>query len=90
MSRDEFYPVPKDWAKKAWVDNDGYLKMYEQSVKDPDGFWGEQGKRIDWIEPYTKVRDVSFSGDVHIKWFYDGTLNASANCLDRHLAARGD
>jgi len=90
MTHEEVFPVPADWAKKAWVDNDGYLKMYEQSIKDPEGFWGEHGKRIDWIKPYTKVKDVSFAGDVHIKWFQDGTLNASANCLDRHLATRGD
>ena len=65
--------------------------MYTRSVEDPEGFWGEQGKRIDWIKPYNKVKDVSFKRpDVHIRWYYDGTLNASANCLDRHLARRGD
>jgi acetyl-CoA synthetase len=64
--------------------------MYRRSIEDPEGFWGEEGKRIDWLKPYTKVKDVSYSGDVHIRWFEDGTLNASANCLDRHLASRGD
>jgi acetyl-CoA synthetase len=64
--------------------------MYDRSVKDPEGFWAEHGKRIDWIKPYTKIKDVSYTGDVHIKWFYDGTLNASVNCLDRHLAKRGN
>jgi acetyl-CoA synthetase len=60
-------------------------------VEDPEGFWAEHGKRIDWIKPYTQIKDVSFArDDVHIKWFYDGTLNASANCLDRHLETRGD
>ena len=85
-----FFPVPAEFAKTAWIDNDKYLKMYEQSVKDPEGFWGEHGKRIDWIKPYTKVKDVDYTGDVRIRWFYDGTLNASVNCLDRNLATRGD
>ena len=85
-----FFPVPAEFAKTAWIDNDKYLKMYEQSVKDPEGFWGEQGKRIDWIKPYTKVKDVDYTGDIRIRWYYDGTLNASVNCLDRNLAKRGD
>ncbi|MHC1725680.1 MAG: acetate--CoA ligase [Syntrophobacteraceae bacterium] len=83
-------PVPESWAKKAHCNNEKYLKMYEQSVKDPEGFWGEVAKRIDWIKPFTKVKDGSFTGDVRIKWFVDGKLNVSANCLDRHLAKRGD
>jgi acetyl-CoA synthetase len=87
---DELFPVSADFAKKAWIDEAKYKAMYERSVKDPEGFWGEHGKRIDWIKPFTKVKDVSYTGDVHIKWFYDGTLNVSANCLDRHLAKRGD
>ncbi len=64
--------------------------MYEESVKNPEAFWGEHGKRIDWFKPYTAVKAVDFHGDISIKWFYDGTLNASYNCLDRHLATRGD
>jgi acetyl-CoA synthetase len=91
MSTDNtFFPVPAEFAKSAWIDADKYQQMYEASVKDPEGFWGEHGKRIDWIKPYTKVKDVDFNGDVRIQWFYDGTLNASANCLDRHLETRGD
>ncbi len=86
----EVFPVPEEWAKRAWVDEAKYMKMYAQSINDPEGFWGEEGKRIDWIKPYTKVKDVSYEGDVNIKWYHDGTLNASANCLDRHLATRGD
>jgi acetyl-CoA synthetase len=83
--------VPADWAKNAWIDADAYKRLYKQSVEDPDGFWREQAKRIDWIKPFSKVRDVSFdANDVHIRWFYDGTLNVSANCLDRHLERRGD
>jgi len=91
MAEENVYPVPEAIAKSAWCDNDKYLQMYKQSIEDSEGFWGEQGKRLDWIKPYTKVRDVSLTApDVHIKWFHDGTLNASANCLDRHLATRGD
>ena len=90
MSDNQLFPVPTDVAKSAWIDNDKYLEMYERSVKDPDGFWGEHGKRLDWIKPFTQVKDVSYTGNVHIKWFADGTLNVAANCLDRHLATRGN
>jgi acetyl-CoA synthetase len=91
MSDDVVIPVSEAVAKSAWCDNDTYLRMYEQSIKDPEGFWGEQGKRIDWIKPYSKIKDSSFDPpDVHIRWYHDGTLNASVNCLDRHLATRGD
>lgn len=91
MSNDQLFPVPAEWAKKAYVDNDKYQAMYAASVKDPEAFWGEQGKRIDWIRPYTKVRDVSFDvKDFRIRWYEDGTLNASVNCIDRHLEKRGD
>jgi acetyl-CoA synthetase len=77
-------------AESAWVDAAKYAEMYERSVKDPDGFWAEHGKRIDWITPYSKVKDVDFKGDVRIRWFYDGTLNVSANCVDRHLKDKAD
>jgi len=90
MSQGQVFPVPESLAKAAWVDAAKYQTMYERSVKDPEGFWAEHGKRIDWIKPYSKIKDVSYSGDVHIKWFYDGTLNASVNCLDRHLAKRAN
>ncbi len=91
MSEHHVFPVPADIAKAAHIDNAKYLEMYKHSVDDPDAFWGEQGKRLDWIKPYTAVKDVSFDApDVSIKWYSDGTLNASANCLDRHLASRGD
>jgi len=91
MSDDQVFPVPEGLAETAWADNDKYLEMYKQSVEDSEGFWGEQGKRIDWIKPYASVKDVNFATPgVSIKWFYDGTLNASANCIDRHLATRGD
>jgi acetyl-CoA synthetase len=91
MSDQSLFPVPDAVRQAAMIDNDGYLAMYQRSIADPEGFWGEQGKRIDWIKPYSKVKDVSFAkDDLHVKWYYDGTLNVSANCLDRHLATRGD
>ncbi len=90
MSEEHIFPVSDDWAQRAWCDDAKYQEMYQQSVTDPDGFWGEQGKRLDWITPYTKVKNTSYEGDVQIKWYEDGTLNVSANCIDRHLATRGD
>ena len=91
MAENELFPVSDDWAKRAWLDNAKYKAMYERSVADPVGFWAEQGKRIDWIKPYTQVKDVSYAKeDLHIRWFHDGVLNVSANCIDRHLSKRGD
>ena len=91
MADNELFPVPDSVAEGAHVDAAGYEEMYRRSIEDPEAFWGEHGKRIHWIEPYTKVKDVSYApDDVHIRWYYDGTLNASANCLDRHLSARGE
>ncbi|MAO54759.1 MAG: acetate--CoA ligase [Rhodospirillaceae bacterium] len=85
------FPVPESVAKDTLCTNDQYLEMYKQSVEDPETFWGEHGKRIDWMKPYSKVKDVSYDyGNVSIKWYYDGTLNASVNCIDRHLADKGD
>jgi acetyl-CoA synthetase len=83
------YPVPESWRGKAWIDEAKYTAMYARSLQDPNGFWAEQAKRIDWIKAPTKIKDSSFSGNVHITWFEDGVLNASLNCLDRHLAKRG-
>ena len=67
-----------------------YQEMYARSIKDPEGFWAEHGKRIDWTKPFTKVKNTSFDGNVSIKWFEDGTTNVAVNCVDRHLAKRGD
>src|SRR5438552_13967186 len=72
------------------IDEAAYFRMHRDSLADPDRFWGEHGKRIDWIKPYTKIGNASFTGDVSIRWYEDGTLNASYNCIDRHLARRGD
>jgi acetyl-CoA synthetase len=91
MSENIVVPVSKETAKNAWCDEAEYFRLYGQSIDDPEAFWAEQGKRIDWFTPYTQVKDVSFGpGDVHIKWFHDGTTNACTNCLDRHLETRGD
>ncbi len=85
-----FHPT-KAQKEAATLTPDAYLAMYQHSISDPEAFWAEQGKRIDWIKPYSQISDVSYQRpDVHIKWFADGTLNASANCLDRHLAERGN
>ncbi len=91
MSEEKIYPVPAAWKKRAYVDRAGYDAMYRRSIDDPDAFWAEQAKRIDWIRPFTRVKNTSFAYDnVSIRWFEDGTLNISANCIDRHLATRGD
>ena len=85
------YPPSAEMAAGAHADKAKYEAMYAASIADPDAFWGEQGKRVDWIKPYTKVKSSDFTmGNVNIKWFEDGTLNVSANCIDRHLATRGD
>ncbi|MGR3503584.1 acetate--CoA ligase [Pseudaestuariivita sp.] len=84
------YAPPADLAASAHADEATYNEMYAASVNDPDAFWGEHGKRIDWIKPFTKVKNTKFDfGDVDIRWFEDGTLNIAANCIDRHLAERG-
>jgi acetyl-CoA synthetase len=90
MVDDNLIPVPSDVAQRAWIGNAKYKAMYARSVAEPDKFWGEQGKRLHWIKPYTKVKNTSFEGDVSVKWFEDGTLNASYNCVDRHLPLRAD
>ena len=85
------YPVPDHIVANAHCDDAKYQEMYAASIKDPNRFWGEHGKRLDWIKPYTRVKNTSYdSHNVSIKWFEDGTLNVSANCLDRHLETRGD
>jgi acetyl-CoA synthetase len=91
MMSDKVYEVAAEWAKRAYADDAKYRAMYERSVKDPDGFWAEQAKRIDWFKPFTKVKNASFvKPNVSIKWFEDGATNAAYNCIDRHLAKRGD
>jgi len=87
----EIYPVHPDVAARTLIDAAGYDELYARSVADNEGFWAEQALRVDWIKPFTKIKDVSFArDDLHIRWFYDGTLNACYNCVDRHLDSRGD
>ncbi|MGB5626497.1 MAG: acetate--CoA ligase, partial [Woeseiaceae bacterium] len=87
----EIYPVPDSVKKRALIDEAQYEAMYARSVEDNEGFWAEQAERVDWIRPFTKVKDVSFAkDDLHIRWFYDGSLNVCYNCVDRHLEAKGD
>ena len=88
---DEIIPVPEDWKKRAFVGPADYAALYAESVKDPDGFWRKQAARLDWLRPFGRVSDVSFDPEtLHIRWFDDGALNVAANCIDRHLARRGD
>jgi len=88
---DKIYAVSPEWASRAHIDAAKYQAMHQRSVSDPQGFWAEHGKRVDWIKPFTKVKNTTYGPpDVSIKWFEDGTLNVSANCIDRHLATRGD
>jgi acetyl-CoA synthetase len=85
-SKELIFKVPKKWSKNAYVDKKKYEKKYRLSLKDNENFWKKEGKRIDWIKPYKKIKDIKYSKtDVKIKWYYDGTLNASSNCIDRHL-----
>ncbi|MFA7587916.1 MAG: AMP-binding protein, partial [Novosphingobium sp.] len=88
---DTVYPVPAPWAQSALVDEQAYHAMYRRSIDEPDAFWAEQAARIDWMRPFGQVQRTSFDeADFGIEWFADGTLNLAANCLDRHLAERGD
>jgi acetyl-CoA synthetase len=85
------YPVSAETKERALIDEAGYEEMYKRSVEDNEGFWAEQAKRVDWIKPFTKVKDVSYAkDDLHIRWFEDGTLNVCYNCVDRHLDTKGD
>ncbi|MCX4049784.1 acetate--CoA ligase [Aeromonas caviae] len=91
MSESKVYPVKAHIGNGALLDKEGYEAMYQASVQDPDAFWGEQGKILDWMTPYTRVKNTSYDpGHVSIKWYEDGLLSVSANCLDRHLSERGD
>ncbi len=85
------YRVPPEWSARAWAGENEYQEMYRRSIEDPGGFWGDEGKRINWIKPYTKVKNTSYEPhNISIKWYEDGTLNICANCVDRHISERGD
>ena len=90
MSAPELVPVPKDALAHTRCDSETYNRLYRESVEDSEGFWRREGERIDWIKPYTKVKNTDFTGNVSIKWYEDGTLNACANCIDRHLPERAN
>ncbi|NQY94502.1 MAG: acetate--CoA ligase, partial [Campylobacteraceae bacterium] len=85
------YEIKAEFEKNAFINKEKYKELYAQSIKDPELFWANVGKRIDWIKPYSQIKDVSFDKkDLHIKWYQDGTLNASVNCIDRHLPHKAD
>jgi acetyl-CoA synthetase len=93
--QEKIYDVPSEWTTRAYADAAAYRAMYEESMRDPDGFWQKHGGRIDWFRPFTRVKNTTFggpgtSGEVAIRWFEDGTTNVAYTCLDRHLAKRGD
>ena len=91
MSDEKIFKIKNEWTKEACVNSREYEKKYKESVNENEIFWDKEGKRIDWIKQYTKIKDVKFSDkEVIIKWFYDGTLNASVNCIDRHLDSKRD
>src|SRR5207253_2901278 len=82
-------PVSNEWKERAHIDPATYEKLYRRSIEDPNGFWGEEGRKLQWIKPFTQVKDTSYDlHNFHIRWFADGTLNISANCIDRHLKTR--
>ncbi len=85
------YPVPQSWAERAYINADRYTEMYDEAINDPDGFWSREAERLDWMVFPEKIKNTSFNeADFGIKWFEDGVLNVSENCLDRHLEERGD
>ena len=87
----QIYPVDPAVSARAQIDESGYDEMYARSVNDNEAFWADQAKRIDWIKPFSKVKDVSFAkNDLHIRWYEDGTLNVCYNCVDRHLDSKAD
>jgi len=90
MTDVHLHPVPEAWKTRAWCDAARYEEMYQRSIDDPEGFWGDEAKRLEWITPWQKVKNTSFNSPVSIKWYEGGQLNVSANCIDRHLDSRGD
>ena len=83
-------PVPAEWKRRAFIDAAKYDEMYQASIRDPEAFWAHEARKLDWITPFKQVKDVSYDAkNLHIRWFDDGSLNVSVNCLDRHLKTRG-
>src|SRR5256885_15060976 len=88
---EKVYQVPSQWKTRAHIDQAKYQQMYARSIKDPSAFWAEQARRLHWFKPPTRIKNASFGpGNVSIKWFEDGVTNVAYNCIDRHLARRGD
>jgi acetyl-CoA synthetase len=87
---EKIYEVPAEWKSRAFLDEAKYQTLYAQSIKDPNAFWAEQAKRIHWMKPFTKVKNTSYAPDVSIKWYEDGATNVTYNCVDRHVATRGN
>jgi len=90
MSVVHLHPVPEAWKSRTWCDAARYEEMYQRSISDPEGFWGVEAKRLDWITPWQQVKNTTFESPVSIQWYEGGQLNVSANCIDRHLESRGD
>ena len=90
MQEELIFPVPDHIATDTLTNNEQYLKMYKESIDNPNKFWAKEGERLDWIKKFTKIKDSDFSNEVSIRWYYDGTLNVAYNCIDRHLEKRGD
>jgi acetyl-CoA synthetase len=91
MVDNRIYPVSDELGSRAWVNSTTYESMYAASVEDPEAFWAEHARKLDWLTPFSEVKDTSFAADdLHIRWFADGEINVAANCLDRHLADRAD
>ncbi len=90
MSHVDVFPVPEAFARSAHCDDAKYRTMYRRSIEDPDGFWAEQAKRIDWVRTPSRIKNVDFRDNARIRWYEDGVLNVAHNCIDRHLATRGD
>ena len=87
----DLFAVPEEWKKRALMTEAQYDAAYTEAKRDPDGYWGKEAARLTWAKPFTKVKNVSWDPDnLQIKWFEDGALNVSANCIDRHLEKRGD
>ena len=89
MSEQKIFEIPASAKEKAWIDNDTYLKMYQESIEDTEGFWDKQADRLDWFKKWDRTLDWDYN-KAYIRWYEGGKLNVSHNCLDRHLEARGD
>src|SRR5260370_26366694 len=88
---EKIYDVPAEWKRRAFIDDAKYRDMYARSIQNPDGFWAQEARRIHWTRPFSKVKNTTFGpGNISIKWFEDGVTNVAYNCIDRHLAKRGD